>query len=50
MCIDNIVVEGTKSQIFDIGPGSFFYKILNKYSKKIYKKLPVFCHKMKTKN
>ena len=31
--IDNIVVEGTVSQILDVDPGSFFfYKILNKYS------------------
>ena len=26
ICIDNIVVEGTVSQIFDIDPGSFFMK------------------------
>ena len=26
VCIDNIVVEGTVSQIFDIGPGSCFIK------------------------
>ena len=32
ICIDNIAVEGTFSQIFNIGPGSFFYEILNKYS------------------
>ena len=32
MGINNIVVEGTMSQIFDIDPGCFFYKILNKYS------------------
>ena len=25
ICIDNIVVEGTVSQILDIGPGSFFF-------------------------
>ena len=30
--INNTVVEGTVSQIFDIDPGSCFYKILNKYS------------------
>ena len=30
--IDNISVEGTVSQNFDIGPGSFFNKKLNKYS------------------
>ena len=26
ICINNIVVEGTVSQIFDIGPGSFLIK------------------------
>ena len=26
ICIDYIAVEGTVSQIFDIGPGSFFIK------------------------
>ena len=25
ICFDNIVVEGTVSQIFYIGPGSFFF-------------------------
>ena len=32
ICIDNIVVEGTVSQIVDIRPGFVFYKILNKFS------------------
>ena len=41
-CITNIAVEGTLSQIFDNGSGSFYKKSRNKYSQKIYKKLPVF--------
>ena len=32
MCIKNIVVEGTVSQIFDRDPGSFFIKFGKKYS------------------
>ena len=32
MCIKNIVVEGTVSQIFDRDPGSFFIKSRKKYS------------------
>ena len=34
--IKNITVEGTVSQIFYIGPGSFFYKILKINIEKIY--------------
>ena len=34
MCVKNIVVEGTVSQIFD-DPGSFFIKSRKKYSIKI---------------
>ena len=30
-CIQYIAVEGTVSQIFDIGPSSFFIKLRKKY-------------------
>ena len=33
-CIEDIAVEGTVSQIFDIGPSSFFIKFRKKYSNK----------------
>ena len=39
--IENIAVEGTVSQIFDIGPGFFSRK-----SRKINKKLSVFLDKI----
>ena len=42
MCIKNIVVEGTVSQIFDRDPGSFFIKYRKKYSIKKRKKYPFF--------
>ena len=47
MCIKDIVVEGTVSQISDRGPGSFFFfiKSRKKYAKKINKKLLVFAIK-----
>ena len=49
MPLDNIAVEGTVSQFFYIGPGSFFfsfYNILKQiFTKKIYKKLPFFVMK-----
>ena len=32
--IENITLEGTVSQIFDIGPGSFCKKYRKKYSEK----------------
>ena len=47
--IENIVIEGTVSQNFDIGPSSFSVKFRKKYSKKNNKKLPVFWHKIKSK-
>ena len=49
ICITNIVVEGTVSQIIDIGPGSFFIKFRNKYSKKYAKRYRFFWYKIKTK-
>ena len=33
ICIENITVEGTVSQIFDTGPSSFSIKFRTKYSK-----------------
>ena len=33
ICIENIAVEGTVSQIFDIGPSYFFMKCRKKYLK-----------------
>ena len=42
MCIKNIVVEGTVSQIFDRDPGSFFIKFRKKYSIKKRKTYPFF--------
>ena len=47
MCIKNIVVEGTVSQIFDRDPGSFFIKSRKKYSIKKRKKYPFFDIKQK---
>ena len=41
ICIENISVEGTLSQISDIGPRSFSIR-LKKTCRNIYKKLPVF--------
>ena len=35
ICIKNITIEGTVSQIFDIGPHSFSMKFRIKYSKNI---------------
>ena len=47
MCIKNIVVEGTVSQIFDKDPGSFFIKSRKKYSIKKRKSYPFFDIKQK---
>ena len=33
ICKENIAVEGTMSQIFYVGPGSFSIKLRTKYSK-----------------
>ena len=42
ICIENIAIEGTVSQIFDKGPGSFSTKSRNKYSKLYIKSYPFF--------
>ena len=47
MCIENIVIEGTVSQIFDRDPGSFFIKSRKEYSIKIRKSYPFFDIKQK---
>ena len=47
MCIKNIVVEGTVSQIFDRDPGSFFIKSRKKYSIKKRKSYLFFDIKQK---
>ena len=47
--IQNVTGEGTVSQNFDIGPDLFFLENLEKRLKKIYKKLPVFWHKIKSR-
>ena len=47
MCIKNIVVERTVSQIFDKDPGSFFIKSRKKYSIKKRKSYPFFDIKQK---
>ena len=47
MSIENIVVEGTLSQIFDRDPGSFFIKSRRKYSIKKRKSYPFFDIKQK---
>ena len=50
ICIENIAVEGTESQIFDIGPGSFSIKFRDKYSKKYVKSYSFFfLYKIETK-
>ena len=45
ICIKNIAVDGTVSQIFYIGPGSFSIKFRNKYLKKYVKNYPFFAIK-----
>ena len=47
MCIKNIVVKGTVSQIFYRDPGSFFIKSRKKYSIKKRKSYPFFDIKQK---
>ena len=47
ICIRNMAVEGTVSQIFDIGPGSFSIKYRNKYVKKYVQSYPFFGIKYK---
>ena len=42
ICIQNIAVERTVSQILFIVPSSFFYEILKKNIYKIIEMLPVF--------
>ena len=45
MCIKDIVVEGTVSQIFDRGPGSVFIQSRKKYAQKQIKSYPFFAIK-----
>ena len=40
--IENIVIEGTVSQNFDIGPGSFSVKFRKTIQRKITKRYPFF--------
>ena len=42
ICIENIVIEGTVSQKFDIGPGSFSVKFRKNIQRKITKSYPFF--------
>ena len=42
ICIENIVIEGTVSQNFDIGPGSFSVKFRKNIQRKIKKSYPFF--------
>ena len=52
MYIPKMYMEGRVSQIFDIGFSFFFIECRRWKFKKKYKqsqKLPVFCHKMRTK-
>ena len=44
ICVENIVAEGTVSQNFYEGLGSFSVKFRKNIQRK--KKLPVFCHKI----
>ena len=41
-------MQGSVSQIFDLGPSYYFINVENFDAKKD-KKLPVFCNKIKTK-
>ena len=45
MCIKNIAVEGTVSQIFDKGPSSFSIEFRKIYSQIYTKSSPFFCIK-----
>ena len=42
ICIENIVAEGTVSQIFYISPGSFSVKFRKNIQRKITKSYPFF--------
>ena len=42
ICIENIVIEGTVSQNFDIGPSSFSVKFRKNIQRKITKSYPFF--------
>ena len=42
MCIKNIVIKGTVSQNFDIGPSSFSVKFRKYIQRKIIKSYPFF--------
>ena len=46
ICLENIVVEGTVSQNFHIGLGSFSVKFRNNIQRKITKSYPFFGHKI----
>ena len=46
LCVLYYHIEGTVSQIFDLGPTFYFMK--SKFLKND-QKLPVFCHKIKTR-
>ena len=50
ICIENIAVEGTVSQILYIGPGSFSIKSRRKYSTKYIKSCPFFDIKQKLRH
>ena len=45
ICIENIVIEGSMSQNFDIGPSSFSVKFRKNFQRKITKSYPFFCIK-----
>ena len=45
ICIENIVIEGSISQNFDIGPSSFSVKFRKNIQRKITKSYPFFCIK-----
>ena len=42
ICIENIVIEGTVSQNFDIGPTSFSVKFRKNIQRKMTKSYPFF--------
>ena len=42
ICVENIAAEGTVSQIFYIGPGSFSVKFRKNIKRKITKSYPFF--------
>ena len=45
ICVKNIVIEGTMSQNFDIGPSSFSVKFRKNIPRKITKSYPFFAMK-----